>query len=102
MRAHIETGERPAEPSIELLVDLVQHREVQPAAADHGLVRKDQELVPGIPEPPGRFRGAGLDLQLVQALHRVRSVAVEHSVPIEQNYPVANLKHFANAAERVL
>jgi hypothetical protein len=102
MRAHVEAIERPTQLTIQRPVDLVQGVHVELPPAHHRLVRDHQQPVPGVTEQPGGLGRSGLDLQLLETLHGVTSVDVEHSVTIEENYPVANLNHSSVPVERFL
>jgi hypothetical protein len=101
MRAHEESVQRASEAPIELVVDLMEHVEVQRTAPDHRLVGDHEEAISGVAEEPGRRGCTRLHLEVVEVPNRVGSVDVEHSVTIEENYTVANLKHNVNAVERM-
>ncbi len=96
----METVKRVSEPAVELPVDGVEGVEVELAAPDHGLVRDDDQSESGHAQRGGRLDGTGDDFELFDPFDRVGSVDVEHSVTIEENYPVANLKHSSAPVER--
>jgi D-sedoheptulose 7-phosphate isomerase len=100
MRAHIEPIEGVPEPTVEFAVDRVQHLEVEKPATHDRLVRDHEEPVAGVMQRFGRGVGTGKDIELVKPSHRVQSVDVEHSVTVEEKYPVANLKHSSEPVER--
>ena len=101
VRAHVEAIEGVTEPVIELVVDRVQRVERELAAPDDGLVGDDQQAVAGVTQRAGRFVRPWHDFEVLEAFDRVGSVDVEHSVTIEENYPVANLKHSSAPVERL-
>jgi D-sedoheptulose 7-phosphate isomerase len=96
----METVEGVSEPSVELAMDGVQRVEVEQTSTDDRLVRDDDQVVAGVTEGGGRVDRAGDDFELSDRFDRVGSVDVEHSVTIEENYPVANLKHCTTPVER--
>ena len=93
--------ERVPEAAVELIVDGVQRVEVEQAAADHRLVRDDEQSVARRGQRGRGFPRSGDDFEVFDRFDRVGSVDVEHSVTIEENYPVANLKHSAAPVERL-
>lgn len=97
----MEAMQRMSESPVELAVDGVQHLEVEQPPADDRLVRHDQQPVPGPAQGGGRLGGTGDDFEVIEAFDRVASVDVEHSVTIEENHPVANLKHYTTPVERL-
>jgi D-sedoheptulose 7-phosphate isomerase len=100
MRAHVEAVKGVAEAAVELAVDRVQRLEVEESAADDRLVGDHEEPVAGAMQGLRRIVDTGKDVELVNPFHRVGSVDVEHSVTVEEKYPVANLKHSSDPVER--
>jgi D-sedoheptulose 7-phosphate isomerase len=101
MRAHIEAVEGVPESPVELVVDPMEHVEPEPAPADGRLVRDDEQPVAGVSQRADRVDDPGQDFELLDRFDRVGSVDVEHSVTIEEKYPVANLKHSSGPVERL-
>lgn len=96
----METVDGVSEPPVELAVDGVQGVEIEQTSTNHRLVRDDQQAESGSGQSRDRLSRAGDDFELVDRFDRVSSVDVEHSVTIEENYPVANLKHSSAPVER--
>lgn len=96
----MESTEGVPEAAVELAVDRVQRVERQPSPTDHGLVGDDEQLVARRAQCDRRVGGARDDFEVFDRYDRVGSVDVEHSVTIEENYPVANLKHSSAPVER--
>jgi D-sedoheptulose 7-phosphate isomerase len=101
MRADVEAMDGVPEASIELAVDRVQLNEPELPATNDRLVGDHQDPVAGGPQCTRRLSGTREDFELFESFDRVGSVSVEHSVPIEENYPVANLKHSSAPVERL-
>lgn len=100
MRAHVKAVEGVPKLTIELTVDGMEPLKAQESATDNGLVGDDEQGVAGRAQRVGGLDHAGDDPELGDRFDRVGSVDVEHSVTIEQNYPVANLKHNGAPVER--
>ncbi len=96
----MESTEGIPEAAVELAVDRVERVERQPSPSDHRLVGHDEQLVAGRAEHGRGVVRARDDFEVFDRYDRVGSVDVEHSVTIEENYPVANLKHDSAPVER--
>ena len=85
----IASSRAPAcdERLVHLLVDRVQHRHVEEAAADAGLVGRDDDPVAGVVEPGDRLEAARHRPPLVRRLDEVLAVVVHDAVAVEDDEP---------------
>ena len=97
----MEAMDGVTEASVELAVDRVQLVEPKLPATDDRLVGDHEDPVAGGAQCTRRLSSTREDFELFERFDRVGSVDVEHSVPIEENYPVANLKHNSAPVERL-
>ncbi len=97
----MEAMDGVAQPPVELTIDGVERVQGQQPATHDRLIGDDQQAIAGRVQGRGRFGGSREDFEVIEAFDRVTSVDVEHSVTIEENYPVANLKHSRAPVERL-
>ena len=100
MITDVPTRDCLSKATIDFGIHRVEGRSGHPAAADRGLIGDDGQPVSS-PEQTGRSGNcASLHLQVVEAFDRIGTIDIEDAVPIEQDHPVATLKHCPCPVER--
>ena len=92
--------DRPTELSTDLGIHRVEGRSGHPTAADCGLVGDHGQRVSGLVQTGRSGDRAGLHLQFVESFDEIGTIDIQDAVPIEQDHPVATLKHCPCPVER--
>ena len=81
----IDAAAEQAQRAVHLVVDGIEGRHVEQAAADSGLVRSHHYPVAGVVEPGNGFQTARDRLPLVRVLDELVAVLVDDAVAIEDD-----------------
>ena len=98
--ADVPMSECSSEPPFDVCVHRIKGGSGHPTAAHRRLIG-DHDQRESCGRQPGRsVHGTGLDLDLFESFDRIRTIDIEDPVPIEQDHPVATLKHCHCPVER--
>ena len=82
-----------------LFVDRVERAHVEQAATDAGLVRRDDDAVPGVVEPRDGFHAARDGAPFIGALDVLVAVEIEHAIAIEDDQLGGACRHHGFGGE---
>lgn len=100
MITDVPTRNRLTKLSIDFGMHRIQGGSGHPTAAHGGLVGDDGQSVSGVDKSGRSTNCTSLYLQFVERFDRIRTIDIEDAVPIEQDHPVATLKHCPCPVER--